>query len=96
MAAFIIANIAVNDAERYRDYVANVPAIIEKHGGRYCVRGGDPEVLEGDWTPARFVVLEFPSREAALALYNDPEYLPYKRLRQAVTDSNLMVLDGLD
>ena len=73
MTAYLIANITVHDAELYKEYVANVPALIEKHGGRYCVRGGDPEVLEGSWTPSRFVVLEFPNREAVLALYNDPE-----------------------
>jgi uncharacterized protein (DUF1330 family) len=94
MTAYLIANITVHDAERYKEYVANVPALIEKHGGRYCVRGGDPEVLEGSWTPSRFVVLEFPNREAVLALYNDPEYQPYKRLRQSATDSNLIVVDG--
>ena len=94
MAAYLIANITVHDAEQYQDYVANVPALIEKHGGRYCVRGGDPEVLEGGWTPSRFIVLEFPNREAAMALYSDPEYQPYKSLRQSVTDSSLIVVDG--
>jgi uncharacterized protein (DUF1330 family) len=94
MPAYLIANIHVNDAERYKDYVAAVPALIEKHGGRYRVRGGESQVLEGAWTPDRFVVLEFPSREAALAFYNDSDYVPLRSLRQSVTTSNVLIIDG--
>ena len=94
--AFLLANVAVRDPDRYREYVENVPALIRKHGGVYRVRGGDFEVLEGDWTPSRLIVLEFPDREAALAFHNDPEYEPYRDLRQALSDSNLVVVDGDD
>ena len=94
MSAYVIANVRVNDTERYKDYVAAVPALIEKHGGKYCVRGGESQVLEGEWGPDRFVVIEFPSRDAALAFYNDPDYVPFRSLRQAVTDSNVIVFDG--
>lgn len=96
MPAYVIANIRVNDAERYKDYVANVPALIAKHGGEYRVRGGDFEVLEGQWTPDRLVVLEFPDRDAALAFYNDPDYAPFRTLRQSVTDSSVIIADGYD
>ncbi|MDH3420953.1 MAG: DUF1330 domain-containing protein [Gammaproteobacteria bacterium] len=96
MPAYVIANIRVNDAERYKDYVANVPALIAKHGGEYRVRGGEFEVLEGQWTPDRLVVLEFPDREAALAFYNDPDYAPFRSLRQSVTDSSVVIVDGYE
>jgi len=96
MTAYVIANIRVNDAERYKDYVANVPALIAKHGGEYRVRGGEFEVLEGQWTPDRLVVLEFPNREAALAFYNDPDYAPFRSLRQSVTDSSVVIVDGYE
>lgn len=94
MAAYIIANIRVTDAERYKDYVAAVPSLIAKHGGKYRVRAGESQVLEGAWTPDRFVVLEFPSRAAALAFYDDPDYVPLRALRQSVTDSNVILIDG--
>ena len=96
MPAYVIANICVHDAERYKDYVANVPALIAKHGGEYRVRGGEFEVLEGQWTPDRLVVLEFPDREAALAFYNDPDYAPFRSLRQSVTDSSVVIVDGYE
>jgi len=96
MPAYVIANIRVNDAERYKDYVANVPALIATHGGEYRVRGGEFEVLEGQWTPDRLVVLEFPDREAALAFYNDPDYAPFRSLRQSVTDSSVVIVDGYE
>lgn len=94
MPAYLLANIDLHDAERYKDYVERVPALIEKHRGRYRVRGGDAQVLEGTWSPSRLIILEFPDREAALAFYNDPEYEPHKRLRQSISDSNLILVDG--
>ena len=96
MATFLIANIRVNDPERYKDYVAAVPAIIARHGGKYRVRGGAAAVLEGAWAPDRLVVLEFPDRAAAHAFYDDPEYVPYRSLRQSITDSNVVIVEGAD
>jgi uncharacterized protein (DUF1330 family) len=92
--AYLIADINLHDLERYQDYIENVPALIKRHGGRYQVRGGDVNVLEGDYCPSRLVVLEFPSRVAALAFYNDPDYEPYKRLRQSISDGALVLVEG--
>jgi len=94
MPAYLIADIEVHDAERYKEYVAHVPALIEKHGGRYRVRGGELRVLEGSWSPSRLIVLEFPDRAAAMAFYEDPAYAPYKRLRHEVTDGSVLIVDG--
>jgi uncharacterized protein (DUF1330 family) len=94
MPAYIIANIELHDAERYKDYIKHVPALIEKSGGKYLVRGGRSQVLEGSWSPSGLIILEFPDREAALALYNHPEYQPYKNLRQSISTSSLIVVDG--
>ncbi len=96
MSTYLIANIRVNDSEQYQNYVANVPALIAKHGGRYCVRGGEAQVLEGPWTPDRLIVLEFTDRETALAFYNDPDYSPFRELRQTVTESSVLLVDGCD
>jgi uncharacterized protein (DUF1330 family) len=94
MPAYLLANIRVHDTERYQDYVANVPALIAKHGGKYRVRGGEAEVLEGEWSPDRFVVIAFPNRAAALAFYDGPDYKPYRTLRQSLTESNVILVDG--
>ncbi len=93
MAAYLIADIVWHDAERYKEIEKAVPALIEKHGGKYIVRGGDPSVIEGDWSPLRLIVVEFADREAFLAFYNDPEYEPYKTLRQSISDSKLVIVD---
>ena len=96
MSVYLIADVALRDPESYREYVENVPPLIEKHGGRYRVRGGDTQVLEGEWTPSRLIVLEFPDRAAALAFYNGQEYEPYKALRHSISDSNLVIVEGCD
>lgn len=96
MSTYLIANVRVNDSEQYKSYVESVPALIARHGGRYCVRGGPAQVLEGPWTPDRLVVLEFTDREAALAFYNDPDYRPFRKLRQTVTDSSVLLVEGCD
>ena len=94
MPAYLIADIEIHDPERYEEYVAHVPALIAKHGGKYRVRGGDFVVLEGDWSPSRLIVLEFPDRQAALAFYEDPAYAPYKSLRHSAAGGSVILADG--
>ena len=96
MSAYLIADIDLHDADRYKIYVENVPALIKKHGGRYRVRGGQSEVLEGNWSPSRLVVLEFPDRTAALAFYNDQGYEPYKALRQSISTGSVVIVEGVE
>ena len=96
MSAYLIADVRVHDVDRYKDYVAKVPALVAKHGGQYRVRGGAVDVLEGSWSPVRLVVIEFPDRAVALAFYDDPAYAPFKTLRQAVTTSAVTIVDGCD
>ena len=96
MSAYVIANVRLTETDRYQAYVDNVPGIIEKHGGRYLVRGGESTTMEGDWSPARFIVIEFPDRAAATAFYNDPDYVPFRTLRQEISDSALIIIDGYD
>lgn len=96
MSVYLIADIALHDADRDKEYVENVPVLIEKYGGEYRVRGGDSQVLEGSWLPSRLIILEFPDREAAFDFYNDLAYEPYKSLRQCISDTNLVVVDGYE
>jgi uncharacterized protein (DUF1330 family) len=94
MAAYLIANLTVTDAAGFRDYQARVPAVIAQHGGRYLVRGGTLHPLEGDLGLDRFVVLEFPSLEAAKRFYDSPEYAPLLKLRAETTRSQVAFVEG--
>ena len=94
MKAYIIGDITVEDLERYKTYVAKAPGFVAKHEGTYLVRGGEVTALEGGWNPTRMVVLEFPSREHALAFANDPEYREVAVDRQEATDSKLIIVEG--
>lgn len=94
MSAYIIGDITVNDLERYKKYVEKAPHFVAKHQGKYLVRGGAMEVLEGDWNPKRLVVLEFPSKQHALAFARDPEYQEVAVDRQEASTSRLLVVEG--
>jgi uncharacterized protein (DUF1330 family) len=91
MPAYVVVNVEVRDPEGYREYTAQTPASIAAHGGRFIVRGGDVEVLEGDWRPSRLVILEFPSVEAAREWYFSPDYQKLKELREANAETQLVL-----
>ena len=94
MAAYIIAQVEVTDPETFESYREQVPAAIAKHGGRYIVRGGATETIEGDWAPARLVVIEFPDVTAAKGFYESPEYQKIIGLRLQSAKSSLIVVEG--
>ena len=94
MAAYVIGEIEVTDPAEYAEYGKQVPATIERYGGRFVVRGGAVEPLEGGWTPKRLVVLEFPSMQKALAWYRSAEYAPLIKLRQQASRGKLVAVDG--
>jgi uncharacterized protein (DUF1330 family) len=93
--AFVIANVTITDPVRYEDYKRMVPATLVPFGGRFVIRGGNPEVLEGDWRPSRLVLLEFPSVERARAWWNSPDYAEARALRQATSKGTLIILEGV-
>ena len=95
MAAFVIANVTIEDPVRYEDYKRMVPATIAAFGGRFVARGGHVETLEGDWRPDRLVILEFPSVERARAWWNSPEYAEARALRQATSRGSLIIVEGV-
>ncbi len=94
MSAYLLVNIEVHDPGTFADYVAQVPAMIEKHGGRYLVRGGESTVHEGNWQPKRIVVLEFPDRNTAQSFLDDPEYAPIAAIRHRSATTDLVIVDG--
>ena len=95
MAAYIIVQIEVTDPEIFETYRQQVPAIIERHGGEYLVRGGAMEVLEGDWPLPRVVILKFPSMDQAKAWHASAEYEGPKALRQSASKGNMIVVEGV-
>jgi uncharacterized protein (DUF1330 family) len=95
MPAYIIADIDVTDADAYQAYRVQVPALIEKHGGRYLARGGAMEVLDGSWAPSRAVIVEFPDMAALKRFWDSPEYQPLRATRLGSTRSNIIAVEGL-
>ena len=95
MSAYIVVSVVVQDPVRYEDYRKSVLPTIEKYGGRFLVRGGKMEVLEGTWLAPRIVVVEFPSAEKARAWWNSPEYAAPKALRQATSHTDMILVEGV-
>ena len=95
MSAYIVVEVEVNDTERYENYKSMVPPSLAAYGGRFLVRGGKVETLEGDWAPKRFVMVEFPSLEKAKAWWSSAEYAEAKTLRQATAKTQMIVVEGV-
>ena len=95
MSAYVVLDIEVLDNESYEAYKQLAPATISNYGGRYIVRGGKVETLEGPWLPKRIVILEFPSLEKANAWYNSAEYTGLKAVRQSCTRSRMIFVEGV-
>jgi len=95
MSAYVIVNVDVVDAQRYAEYAEVAPVSIEAQGGRYLVRGGRAEILEGGWQPKRVVVLEFESFDAAKAWWASEEYRSAKVLRQACAKTEMILVEGV-
>jgi uncharacterized protein (DUF1330 family) len=95
MAAYIYADVEVADLAAYETYRQRVPALIAAHGGRYLVRGGAVEVLEGDRVPRRQVILEFPDMASLKAFYTSPEYQTLIAIRQGASVGNLLAIEGV-
>jgi uncharacterized protein (DUF1330 family) len=96
MPAYLVVHVDIHDAERYETYKAMAPPSIRQYGGRYLTRGGGCEVLDGDWTPKRLVLLEFPTMEQARAFYGSPEYAEALALRHATAESSVVLLEGVE
>jgi uncharacterized protein (DUF1330 family) len=95
MAAYLIVDIDIHNAAGLEEYRKQVPATVTKYGGRFIVRGGTFERLEGDWQPKRLVLLEFPSAEQAKRWYDSEEYRPLKAMRLEASNSNLILVEGI-
>jgi uncharacterized protein (DUF1330 family) len=94
-AGYLIANVRVTNPEQYAEYRQWSSAAFEAHNAEICVRGGQVEVLEGDWHPERVVVVKFPSLDAAKAFYNSPEYGKARAAREGAAIMRLVIVEGL-
>ena len=90
---YIIGHITVTDPEGYPEYVRRDTPILEKHGAKFIVRGGQSQTPEGT-AQDRHVVIEFPSYEAAVAAYNDPDYQEVAEIRRRCADSTIILVEG--
>ncbi len=95
MSAYLIVELEVTDPAKFQRYRELVPPIIEGYGGRYIVRGGDTEVLEGNWTPKRIVVLEFETAQKANECMESEEYQPVKQIRLESANTNMVLVEGV-
>ena len=95
MAAYVVLDIRVTDAETFARYRELAPPAIAAYDGKYLARGGSAEMLEGSWTPNRIVILEFPTVERARQWLESPEYREARALRQAAATTDAIVVQGL-
>lgn len=94
MPAYIIADVDVTDEEVYEEYKQLSGPALAQYGGKFLVRGGDPEPVEGGWTTKRIVVCEFPDAEAAKRFWDSPEYRKARAARAPVSTFRSVLVKG--
>ena len=95
MAAYLVVDIGITNLTQFEEYKKLAPAAIAKYGGRYVIRGGAYEVLEGDWKPERLTIVEFESMEKAKAFYASPEYKVAIKARAGAANFKALVVQGV-
>ena len=95
MAAYVIFDVDIRDPGRYQDFMTKVKPALAEAGARYLARGGAHKVYEGDWSPRRIVLLEFPSIAAWESFYCGPVYQGLKSVRDECSSARLVSVEGL-
>jgi len=95
MPAYIIVEIEITDSVGYEEYKKQAAATVEQYRGKYIVRGGVCETLEGDWKPKRIVILQFDNMERAKAWLNSPEYVEPRKQRHRTASTRMILVEGL-
>ena len=95
MSAYMIVEVEVNDPVKYEDYKKLTPGSLLPFGGKFIVRGGKTELIEGSDEPKRIVILEFENSEKAKDWWNSPEYSDAKKLRQATATTRMILVEGV-
>ncbi len=94
MKAYVIVDVTINDPVQYEQYKKLTPGSLVPYDGKFIVRGGQTERLEGSWEPGRIVVLEFPSAQQARNWWSSVEYAPAKALRQSAATTQMILVEG--
>jgi uncharacterized protein (DUF1330 family) len=94
VSVYLIIEIEVKNRELYSQYVEKVPGVINKHGGKYLVRGGNVTPMMGDWKPERLILIEFDSADQIHGCFQSPEYLQLAPLREQSTVSKSIIVEG--
>ena len=94
-SAYVLANVHVTNPQQYEEYKRLSTIAMKAHGAEVCARGGKTEVVEGDWTPDRMVILKFPSLEKAQAFYDSPEYQAAKKAREGAAVMRMVLVEGV-
>jgi uncharacterized protein (DUF1330 family) len=95
MAAYVITEIDITDPVGYEEYKKMGPPTVAAYGGKFIVRGGGTEVLEGSWNPRRIVILQFESMERAKLWWSSKEYSAAKQTRQGAAKTKMIVVEGI-
>ncbi len=95
MAAYLVVDIDVTNPVQFEEYKKLAPGAVAKYGGRYLIRGGTYESVEGDWKPQRLTVVEFESMDKAKAFYHSPEYQTAIKARKGAAKMNMLLVQGI-
>lgn len=95
MAAYIIVDVTISDPVAYEEYKKLTPSSISAFDGKFIVRGGQTDTLEGDWSPQRIVVLEFPTVQRAKEWWSSSDYAPAKSIRQRSASTRMILVQGV-
>ena len=95
MSGYVIIEVEITDRARHGEFMEKVTSTVEAHGGKFVVRGGDLDVIEGDWTPPRLAVLEFESAARAREWISSPEYNALNEIRTSSSNINMVLVEGL-
>jgi uncharacterized protein (DUF1330 family) len=93
--AYVLVNVTIRDAERYKEYIRAATPTVAAHGGTYVARGGRAELLEGSTAVNRVAVLEFPSYAHAKGWYDSPAYRAAAAIRQSCASAELILVEGM-
>jgi uncharacterized protein (DUF1330 family) len=96
MPAYVIFDVDIRDPARYQDFMNEVKPALQAAGARYLARGGAHKVHEGDWSPRRIVIIEFPSIPAWETFYNGPVYQGLKHIRDECSSARLVSVEGIE
>ena len=95
MSAYVITDVEITDPDLFGEFFQRVTSTVESHGGRFVARGGDIEVILGEWTPKRLAILEFDSVQQVHTWLNSPEFIALRDILSQSCNINMVVVEGL-